>query len=141
MKSSSRLPSRRVTRRTFISTVAGAAGAVALAPACGVAAAQAAGRLRPNILFLNVDQLSCDSIGHHGCTHVKTPNIDRLGTRSVSFTQSYSTNPLCIPARGGWFTGRMTPENGLYDGGTMVEGMPTLGHCLRGQGYQTFHSG
>ena len=97
---------------------------------------------RPNILFLNVDQLSCDSIGHHGCTHVKTPNLDRLARRSVSFTQSYSVNPVCAPARSGWFTGRLSVETGVYSNGKeMVDGMPTLGKWLQQSGYQTFHSG
>ena len=67
----------------------------------------------PNILLITTDQHSAEALGHLGCNDVKTPSMDRLAARGISFAKSYSANPVCCPARASWFTGRYTPENGV----------------------------
>ncbi|MCX7012826.1 MAG: sulfatase-like hydrolase/transferase [Candidatus Sumerlaeota bacterium] len=133
-----------ISRRDFLKTSAGAAGALATAPLLGksVSLLPSDKNHKPNFLFLNLDQLSCEAIHHHGCAAVKTPNLDCIGQRSVSFTQSYSANPVCCPARSAWFTGRYTPETGVMNNGLpLVKGMPDLGQWLRRGGYQAFYTG
>ncbi|MDA1069733.1 MAG: sulfatase-like hydrolase/transferase, partial [Verrucomicrobia bacterium] len=57
------------------------------------------GQDRPNILFIAVDDLN-DWVGHlGGHPQAKTPNIDRLAGRGVSFTKAYCNAPLCNPSR------------------------------------------
>lgn len=52
-----------------------------------------------NVLFIMCDQLRFDCIASLGNTIVKTPNIDRLVRRGASFTNAYTSCPLCMPAR------------------------------------------
>jgi arylsulfatase A-like enzyme len=135
-------PTNACTRRKFLGTVTGAAGGMAATSVLSGAAPAVVSKRPPNILFINLDQLNAEAVGLHGCPDVKTPNMDRLGRSGMSFTQSYSTNPVCCPARSSWFTGRMTPETGVTKNGLkMVTGMPDLGQWMRQSGYQTFYSG
>ena len=135
---------RNITRRDFIKASAAAAGAMAVVPAFAKNVSVMTGKTkpRPNFLFLNLDQLSCEAIRCHGCAAVKTPNLDRLARQGISFTQSYSANPVCCPARSAWFSGRYTPETGVMNNGLpMAQDVPDLGQWLRQNGYQTFHTG
>ena len=54
---------------------------------------------RPNVLFIAIDDLNA-WVTHLG-THpqVKTPNIDRLAKRGVSFARAYCAVPACEPSR------------------------------------------
>ena len=97
---------------------------------------------RPNILLITTDQHSAEALGHLGCNDVKTPCMDRLAARGISFAKSYSANPVCCPARASWFTGRHTPENGVVtNGANMVPSMPDLGQWLNKNGYNAYYSG
>ena len=54
---------------------------------------------KPNVIIIMADQLRYDAIGPY------TPNINFLAEESVIFTRAYCSSPLCIPARGSFFTG------------------------------------
>ncbi|MCF7863605.1 MAG: sulfatase-like hydrolase/transferase [Kiritimatiellales bacterium] len=97
----------------------------------------------PNILFLNVDELAWQAIEGYGCEYVKTPNINRLIKKGYSFSNSYSADPTCCPARTSWQTGRMSTEHGVVRNGNegLVPGMPDMGQWLRKAGYRTYHTG
>ena len=142
--------SRGVSRRVFLKTAAaGAATAAALrTPPVGsqsLWAAPAVARKRPpNLLFINVDQLSHFALPQFGCTQVQTPNLDRLARRGTSFELSHCANPLCSPSRACWFTGRATSEHAMVfnDAGlTLRPEIPDLGAWLRHTGYETFYVG
>lgn len=68
----------------------------------------------PNILLIMTDQQHIDTISAAGCPYLNTPAMDRLLRRSVSFTESYSPNPVCSPARSAIFTGRTSTETGVH---------------------------
>ena len=53
-----------------------------------------------NLVIIMADQLRFDAFGKH------TPNINRLNNEGVSFTNAYCASPLCVPARGAFFTGK-----------------------------------
>ncbi|MHC4591130.1 MAG: sulfatase family protein [Planctomycetota bacterium] len=132
-----------ITRRDFLK--AGAAGAAGLMAGSQLASANAGTNMqteRPNILFINVDQLSMESLGVHGCPHVRTPNIDRLASRGVTFRESHTADPICCPARASWLTGRMSCEHAVVFNNTpIVEDMPDVGRWLTDRGYETIHTG
>jgi choline-sulfatase len=68
--------------------------------------------------------------------------MDRLAARGISFTKSYSANPVCCPARASWFTGRYTPENGMMSNSSrLLPSMPDLGQWLSKAGYNVYYSG
>ncbi|MDC7232500.1 MAG: sulfatase-like hydrolase/transferase, partial [Spirochaetales bacterium] len=54
---------------------------------------------KPNILYLMCDQFRFDCISALGNDKIRTPNLDRLVKRGVSFSNAYSSCPVCIPAR------------------------------------------
>ena len=97
----------------------------------------------PNILFINVDQMSLlDSIRAYGCEYTSTPGIDRLVQHGTSFMQSYSTDPVCCPARASWWTGAFSSEHGVVCNSTPChDDMPDVSRLLQNAGYNTYFSG
>lgn len=76
--------------------------------------------MKPNILFINVDQLRFDCLGIINNHIVKTPNIDKIRRNGISFTQAYTPLPSCCPARQSLLTGVMPEHHGglwNYGGG------------------------
>ena len=69
---------------------------------------------QPNILFIMCDQFRFDCISALGNNIIRTPNLDRLVHRGISFTNAYSTNPVCIAARYTLMTGREPYHTGSY---------------------------
>ena len=57
----------------------------------------------PNIVFIFSDDQTYESIGAYGLTEVKTPNLDRLAERGVSFTHAYNMGAwggaVCVASR------------------------------------------
>ncbi len=140
---------KRLTRRQLLQ--AGAVGAAGLAagaitpvsmPSGSRSRSAASGPQRPNILFINVDQLGMEPIGAHGCTDVNTPNIDRLAGEGTTFRESHCADPICCPTRASWFTGRMSCEHAVvYNNTPIRKDLPDLGRWLRDRGYEAVHSG
>ena len=53
-----------------------------------------------NVLLITVDDLNYDSVGCFGCpVDDITPNIDRLASEGVRFTNSHVTIAVCQPSR------------------------------------------
>ncbi len=133
----------RVTRRDVLK--AGAVGLGAAMTGCARGAnAPHAGQPheRPNLLLILCDQLGLDAIAAHGCTDVRTPNLDRLVRRGTTFIESHSTNPVCSPARSSIMTGRMPVETGVITNGRPIHASrPNLGQWLRPHGYETVYCG
>ncbi len=92
-----------MTRREWI-TIAGA-GALG-------AQTKDAGQ-RPNILYIMTDQQCAEALSAAGCRDVRTPAIDSIARRGVRFTEAYTSNPLCVPARTSMLTGLMPHQNGV----------------------------
>lgn len=66
--------------------------------------ADAQDRDRPNIIFIMADDLGYGHVGAYGQDKINTPNIDRLATQGMKFTQAYSEN-ICAPTRSVLMTG------------------------------------
>jgi arylsulfatase A-like enzyme len=60
----------------------------------------------PNVVFFLVDDLGWMDIGANGSTFYATPNIDRLASEGVRFTQAYAASPVCSPTRASILTGK-----------------------------------
>ncbi|WKN42410.1 sulfatase-like hydrolase/transferase [Tunicatimonas pelagia] len=58
----------------------------------------------PNILWITSEDNS-PFIGAYGDTFATTPNIDRLATEGVRYTQAFSAAPVCAPSRNALITG------------------------------------
>ena len=64
------------------------------------APAHAADTARPrNIVFILGDDIGYGDFGCYGATKVKTPNVDRLATQGLRFTDAHSMASYCTPSR------------------------------------------
>ena len=60
---------------------------------------------RPNILFIMIDDLGWMDLSCQGSEEYYTPNIDRLASQGMRFTDAYSAAPVCSPTRAAAMTG------------------------------------
>ncbi len=107
---------------------------------------------QPNVLFVMTDQQRGDCVGALGNPEIYTPNMDRLVARGASFTNAYSTCPVCVPARYTIRTGCEPPTTAIYQNqrqapvdeqpGSMTERCgPYLAQRMQALGYRTFGMG
>ncbi|GAA0591530.1 arylsulfatase [Virgibacillus siamensis] len=68
--------------------------------------------MKPNILFINVDQMRYDCLSLLNHPVVETPNIDQLALDGVTFENAYSATPTCVPARAAILTGMRQQSHG-----------------------------
>ena len=62
---------------------------------------------KPNIIFILTDDQSYGMLGCTGNTVVQTPNIDKLASEGVLFTNAHVTSAICTPSRASILTGRL----------------------------------
>ncbi|MBL8812389.1 MAG: sulfatase [Planctomycetaceae bacterium] len=79
------------------------------------AAGPASERRAPNIVMFIVDDLGQKDLGCYGSTFYETPNVDRLATEGVRFTNAYATCPVCSPTRASLITGRYPQRTQITD--------------------------
>src|ERR1035438_9045327 len=112
------------------------------AAACAGATLAAAPPRPPNIVMIYCDDLGYGDLGCYG-SRIRTPNLDRMASEGVRFTQFYSANPVCSPSRAALLTGRYPTRVGvprvLFP--TDTTGLPgdetTLGGMLKRRDYKT----
>ena len=98
--------------------------------------------MRPNILFIQADQLTASFLGAYGNSIAKTPHLDALADRSTVFESAYCNFPLCAPSRFSMMSGLLPSRIGAYDNGAeFPSAIPTFAHYLRAAGYQTCLAG
>ena len=118
------------------------ASIVALTMACLPAAAQQ--QRRPNILVIMGDDVGWFNIGayHRGIMSGKTPNLDKLASEGMLFTDYYA-EASCTAGRANFITGQLPIRTGLTTVGQAGAdvGIPmqavTLATALKAQGYAT----
>jgi len=57
-------------------------------------------------VFILLDSVNRHYLNAYGCDWVKTPNIDRLAARGITFENHYVCSAPCMPARRDFMTGR-----------------------------------
>jgi arylsulfatase A-like enzyme len=63
---------------------------------------------RPNIIFIQADDLGYGDLSCYGQRKFRTPNIDRLAAEGMRFTQYYAGSTVCAPSRSALMTGQHT---------------------------------
>jgi len=66
---------------------------------------------RPNIIFIYFDDLGYGDVSSYGFGKLNTPNIDKLASGGVRFTNGYATSATCTPSRYALLTGRYPWRN------------------------------
>jgi choline-sulfatase len=92
---------------------------------------------RPNILFILSDQHAQRVTGCYGDDVVRTPNLDRLAARGVTFDNAYAPSPLCQPSRMSMLTGLQPHEQCCWTNDDILPSdYPTMAHSLGIAGYR-----
>jgi arylsulfatase A-like enzyme len=127
-----------MNRRDFFRRTGGAVSSLAFAR-MGLPAP----RSRPNIVLIYADDLGYGDVGCYGATRVKTPNIDRIASAGLRFTNAHSASATCTPSRYALLTGEYAwrkKGTGILpgDAALIIEpGRVTLPSMLKKQGYNT----
>ena len=69
---------------------------------------------KPNVVFINVDDLGWVDVGFQGSGYYETPNIDKLAESGMVFTNGYAGAANCAPSRACLMSGQHTPRHGIY---------------------------
>ena len=88
-------------RRDFIRSIGLGAASLTI-PSCAKKEGKdilAADQVRPNVLFISVDDLNdwIEPLGGH--PQAQTPNLKRFASQSVNFTHNYCASASCNPSR------------------------------------------
>ena len=115
--------------------------------------------VKPNIVVFLADDMGFMDIGaNNPRTFYETPNIDRLASSGMRFTEGHSSCPVCSPSRASLMTGKYPPRTGVTDyisQGRYTQGKltaapnqdhialeeVTIAERLRAGGYATFLAG
>lgn len=95
------------------------------------------------MVLILADDMGYADLSSYGAPLIKTPNLDRLASEGLRFTQFTVPAPLCTPARGSLLTGLYPPQTGLVRnlGPGNSKGIDaedeTLAEALKAKGYVT----
>ncbi len=105
---------------------------------------------KPNIILFFSDDAGYADFGFQGNSKYHTPNLDKLASEGVKFTDGYVTASVCSPSRAGLMTGRYPQRFGHYTNlpgkpdpnvPDSIRGLPlnqiTMAELLRQNGYAT----
>ena len=114
---------------------------------------------RPNIVFILADDLGWMDLGYMGSVFYETPNLDKLASEGMVFTNAYAASPICSPSRAAILSGKHPARLHLTE---WIPGNPpvkteklmaqpfktelaieevTLAEAMGKAGYQTFFAG
>ncbi|MFC5051445.1 sulfatase [Rubritalea spongiae] len=102
---------------------------------------------RPNIVVFLADDMGWGDTSIYGKGEVQTPNLEKLASQGVKFTQCYSAAGVCSPSRASILTGRTPYRNGVWrhlsgNGPSHLrESEITYPELLQKAGYETCHVG
>jgi arylsulfatase len=98
---------------------------------------------RPNILLMTADQLRCDALGCYGNEVCRTPHLDALAAGGALFENSFTPNPICVPARATITTGNYSHRaTGTKNNrGLIRDDQPMLARHFASRGYETYACG
>jgi arylsulfatase A-like enzyme len=104
---------------------------------------------KPNVLFIAVDDLRAE-LGHFENSSIITPNLDKLASEGVSFTNHFVQVPTCGASRAAFLTGKRPSRTAELGNNIMQdefhekpesETPETFIHHLRRNGYHTVGMG
>jgi len=137
----------KITRRRFLKTIGVGVGTLAVAHPM-VSNAQTT--KSPNIVLIMADDMGYSDISCYG-GEIQTPNLDKLASNGIRFTQFYNT-ARCCPTRASLLTGLYPHQTGMgwmtvRDLGTegyrgdLNTRCVTIAEVLKQAGYGTYLSG
>ena len=98
---------------------------------------------KPNVIYILADDLGYGDLSCYGQEKLETPNIDRLASEGLKFTNHYSGNTVCSPSRAvlmtGQHSGRCYLRGNLYreTGAALDPQLTILPEVFKAAGYST----
>jgi arylsulfatase A-like enzyme len=142
---SSRIPNLNRRNILLAGTALVATSTIGATVAIDAAQAQTApSGQRPNILVIMADDIGWSNIGvyNQGIMAGRTPNLDRLASEGIRFTDYYA-EASCTAGRANFITGELPIRTGLTTVGQagatvgMPQQAPTIATVLKSMGYAT----
>lgn len=120
---------------------------------------------KPNVIFVMIDDYGWADMGYNGSKFYETPNLDRLASESMQFTDGYAAASISSPTRVSLMTGKYPARTGITDWipgyqynlpkdklsqyKMIVPEMPlnmpleevTIAEAMKENGYTTYHIG
>lgn len=112
--------------------------------------------VKPNIIYINVDDLGWMDTETYGSKFYETPNITKLAKEGMMFTHGYAAAANCAPSRACLISGQNTPRHGIYTVGNsdrgnvknrkiipipntevLLDSIVTMAEMLKKAGYET----
>lgn len=114
---------------------------------------------RVNAVYINADDLGVLDVGYNSDRY-RTPNLERLRSQGMLFSEAYAPAANCAPSRACVFSGQLGPRHGVYTVGSsergksrdrkivpvknvehLPVGIPTIANAFQDAGYRTIHLG
>ena len=67
----------------------------------------------PNFVIIMADDLGYGDISCYANTYIRTPNIDKLASEGIRFTDFHSNGAVCSPTRAALLTGKYQQRTGV----------------------------
>lgn len=142
---------KMIHRRDFLK-IAGAS--LASAAIGNISFAAKVKNKKPNVIFVFADDWGWGDLGCYGHQSLKTPNLDKLASQGLLFTQFYVNNPVCSPSRASVMTGQYPARLGIHGHlathdfnkernmpDFLDPNVPTITKLFKSDGYATAHFG
>ncbi len=132
------MESRRTNRRGFLKAAAGGAALAATGPR--VLSARTVGKAgeKPNVLFIITDEHNASVTGCYDNKIVRTPHLDGLAARGVTFESCYCNSPLCVPSRMSFTAGKYVSRTGAWSNSCWLPSAdcPSIARVMDQAGYE-----
>jgi len=98
---------------------------------------------QPNVILVFIDDEGYGDVGCYGATGFQTPNLDKMASKGMRFTNFYSPQAVCSASRAGLMTGCYPNRVGIsgalfpYDSVGINPDEYTIGEMFKDQGYAT----
>ena len=70
---------------------------------------------KPNVLFIIADDFGAHDMSSMGSEFYETPNLDKLASQSMIFTNGYAAAQVCSPSRASIMSGKSPTRHGITD--------------------------